>query len=93
LVALLALALLCWVNLLAVSPHLHHEACGNESNSSQHHCAATLFSKSQITPAAPVMAVFAASLISLSALELPAPIWASADHAFSPGRAPPSRLA
>jgi hypothetical protein len=93
LVAVLALALLCWINLLAVDPHLHHEACGSDSNSSQHHCAATLFSKSQIAPAAPVVVVFSPTLISISASELPAPTWASADYARPPGRAPPSRLA
>jgi len=93
LTALLALALFCWLNLLSTVPQLHEEACGSDSHSAQHQCAATLLTKGQVTPTCPVVVMATPLLVSVSSSELPAPVWAAADYSLSPSRAPPTCLA
>jgi hypothetical protein len=89
----LALALFCWLNALAVVPHLHFGACGQDAQSEQHQCAVTLLTKHQLDTALPAFEVpppvltFAAPLPSLSLPRV------AADHSLPAGRAPPRLLA
>lgn len=93
LTAVLAVALLCWVGLLAVSPAVHEDACGHDSHSSQHQCAATLLSKGQITPASPAILLVVAELNPVAFVETAAAAPAVVDYSLPPGRGPPSLLA
>ena len=93
LTALLAVALLCWVGFLAVSPTVHHDTCGHDSQSSQHQCAATLLSKGQVTPASPAILLVVTELNPVAFVETPAAAPAAVDYSLPPGRAPPSCLA
>ena len=97
--AALALALFCWLNVLAVSPTLHEQAhCDSEHaddshsapvQSPEHRCAVTLLAQSQLELIVPATVPSAPTSFVLLSLPVVAPISSTVDLRLSPGRAPP----
>jgi hypothetical protein len=97
--AALALALFCWLNVLAVSPVLHAQAhCEGEHadashsapvQSPEHRCAVTLLAQGQLELIAPPSVPTAPTSFVLLSEPVIAPAFSSVDLRLSPGRAPP----
>lgn len=92
LTGLLALGLFCWLNLLAIVPHLHHDVCGGDSDSAQHECAATLLAQGKVALDSPGNLVPTPPLPFIFAMADDAPALISSDLRLAPSRGPPSLL-
>jgi hypothetical protein len=97
--AALALALFCWLNVLAVSPTLHADAhCHEEQadadhsepvQSPEHRCAVTLLAQGQLELIVPPAVPSAPTSFVLISQPAVAPAVSSLDLRLAPGRAPP----
>jgi hypothetical protein len=97
--AALALALFCWLNVLAVSPVLHAQAhCDGEHagadhskpvQSPEHRCAVTLLAQGQLELIVPTTVPTAPTSFVLLSQPVVAPAFPADDLRLSPGRAPP----
>jgi len=97
--AALALALFCWLNVLAVSPVLHAEAhCDSEHadashsvpvQSPEHRCAVTLLVQGQLELIVPPTVPSAPTTFIKISQPVSTPAFSSIDLRLSPGRAPP----
>jgi len=97
--AALALALFCWLNVLAVSPVLHAEAHCEEEHadtshsapvqSPEHRCAVTLLTHGQLEISVPSNLPAAPTSFVSVPQTVVAPEFSTVDLRLSPGRAPP----
>lgn len=98
--AALALALFCWLNVLAVSPVLHAQAHCEEEHADAPHsapvqtpdhiCAVTLLTQGQVELSVPLSQPAAPNTFVLVSQPVLAPAFTAADLRLAPGRAPPA---
>ena len=84
----LAVLLFLSLQLLAVSPHLHHEV-HPDSHQPDHQCAVKLLSDGQVDVAADFVVVAVPTSDFTAPLPAESVFLPAADHQFPPGRAPP----